>query len=198
MQEQEKRIKDQRTIEANRKKLMGLEGKLGCILKYLGESLIQQDQGEWFHTSHYLEDEETQELDWGGTPDEIITQIPTEDWGDMVSDEGYRSERIQYDTQEIGMNFYGLSKGMDLEIRYLNQEHILTVKYEGKLVYREVAGELEIYVPSSDWEHKIDQLFPLAKKREATAVTEAIKKKRERDHNRKFEFLDKLRKKWGV
>jgi hypothetical protein len=198
MQEQEKRIKDQRTIEANRKKLMGLEGKLGCILKYLGEPLIQQDQGDWFHTSHYLEDEEAQDQDWGGTPEEIITQIPTEDWGNMAADECYRSERIQYDTQEIGMIFDGLSRGMNLEIRYLNQEHILTLKYEGELVYKEVAGELEAYVPSSDWEYKVDQLFPFAKKHEVTVVTEAVKKKKERDHTRKFEFLDKLRKKWGV
>jgi hypothetical protein len=196
MHEQEKRIKDQRTIEANRKKLMGLEGKLGCILKYLGEPLIQQDQGDWFHTTRHLD--EYTPTEWGGTPEEIITQIPTEDWGDIAADECYRSERIQYDTQEIGMYYNGLSRGMNLEILYLNQEHILTVKYEGELVYREVAGELEAYTPSSDWEHKIDQLFPLAKKKETTTIKENIEKKKERDRLRKFDFLNKLRKKWGI
>ena len=78
MKDAEKRIKDQRVIEANRKNLFGLEGKLGCILKYLGEPLVRQDEGDWFHNTRYMNEDST--IEWGGTPEEIISQIPTEDW----------------------------------------------------------------------------------------------------------------------
>jgi len=199
MHEQEKRIKEQRTIEANRKKLMGLDGKLGCILKYLGEPLIRQDEGDWFHSSRYLDEEDSRrETTWGGTPEEIIEQIPTDDWGDLLPDECYRSQPVKYDTEEIGMVFDGLSSGMNLEIRYLKQDNLLTVKHEGRLVYREVAGELEAYVPAPQWEDMVNRLFPLAKKREVTAIGEAVQQRREKNRKDKLGFLEKLRTKWGI
>ena len=197
MKDQEKRIKDQRTIEAHRKNLMGLEGKLGCILKYLGEPIVRQSEGDWFHTANYMENED-RDFDWGGTPEEIITQIPTENWGEMVSDECYRSERKSYDVEEIGLNFDGLSRGMHLEIRYIEDEGQLTVKWEGNLVYKEVAGDLHAYLPMPEWEDKINLLFPLAKKREVTKAHEMMDARKIKSQVDKISFLEKIRKKWGV
>ena len=196
MKDAEKRIKDQRVIEANRKNLFGLEGKLGCILKYLGEPLVRQDEGDWFHNTRYMNEDST--IEWGGTPEEIISQIPTEDWGEMIPDECYRSERKSYDIQEIGMHFDGLSRGMHLEIRYLEEEGQLTVKWEGNLVYREVGGDLECYVPMNEWEDKINLLFPLAKKLEVKKSHEMMDVRREKIQKDKISFLEKIRKKWGI
>jgi len=192
MHEQEKRIKDQRTIEANRKKLIGLEGKLGCIVKNLGQPIIRQDQGDWFHDANYLD------YDVEDPAEDIISQIPTMDYGDMVSEEAYRSERMSYHIQEIGMHFDGLSRGIHLEIKYLEETGELLVIYKGYVVYKELAGELEIYTPSLEWEDKINLLFPIAREIEVKKTGQVkieIKKKIEAQ---KMSLLQKIRKKWGV
>jgi hypothetical protein len=192
MHEQEKRIKDQRTIEANRKKLMGLEGKLGCIVKNLGQPIVRQDEGDFFHDANYLD------TDLEEPEGDIIDQLPTIDYGDMVSEEAYRSERIAYNIQEIGMHFDGLSKGIHMEIRYMEETGELLATYKGHVVYKELAGELESYVPFSEWEDKINLLFPLARTVEIQKtgqVKDLIKKDRE---SKRVSLLEKIRKRWGV
>ena len=196
MKEQEKRIKDQRTIDANRKNLMGLEGKLGCILKYLGEPLVRQDEGEWFHNVRTMDEEE--DVEWGGTPEEIITQISTEDWGAMLPDECYRSERKSYDVEEVGLLFDGLSSGINLELRYRNDDGRLTARWEGHLVYDEIAGDLQCFVPMQEWEDKVNLLFPLAKKREVAKAHTMMDTRKEKVQKDKLSLLDRIRKKWGV
>ena len=49
MREIEKRIQEKRTVEATKKKLMGFNGKLGCIVRNLGQPIIAQSEGGGLH-----------------------------------------------------------------------------------------------------------------------------------------------------
>ena len=54
MKEKERRLKDVRTLEAQKKKYMGLEGKLGVICKSMGDEIIQEiDGGGWFDSTEF-------------------------------------------------------------------------------------------------------------------------------------------------
>ena len=56
MNEKEKRIQEQRTIEATKKNLMGLTGKIGTIVRNLGQPMISQCEGGTFLDTSYLDD----------------------------------------------------------------------------------------------------------------------------------------------
>ena len=87
---------------------------------------------------------------------------------------------------------------LHLEIRYLNDRRELVVYYQGNMVYKETAGQLESYAPSLEWEQHIDALYSKAKK--------VIIKNKEHDEGefkklakkRQGEFLEEMRKKWGL
>ena len=85
-----------------------------------------------------------------------------------------------------------------MEIRYMEETGELLVTYKGHVVYKELAGELESYVPFPEWEDKINLLFPLARTVEIQKtgqVKDLIKKDRE---SKKASLLEKIRKRWGV
>lgn len=172
MYEKEKLIKENRLIEATRKGLTGLDGKLGCILHYLGQPI--KSSGSSNYNITYLEDVYTEEKEG----------MPTCDEDEMVF--------------EHGRFFDGLGSGMHLEIKYLNENKELLVNYEGNLVYCEVAGDLENYVPSAAWEDKIDKLFGLAKKREKKLTVQEMKMNKFEDKRNKLNFLERMRVKWGI
>ena len=95
IEDKEKLIREQRTIEATKKNLMGLGGKLGCILRNLGQPIIgQYDEGRLFSTTNVdpingetldpfdeLEEDYIKHMGMGGMPE------PTGDeWGDRDYD----------------------------------------------------------------------------------------------------------------
>jgi hypothetical protein len=173
MHEKEKLLKDQRTIEATRKGLMGMDGKFGCILKYLGEAVIKQTSGFYEITAmeNYLEIDEEEEIQTLDEDDPII---------------------------EIGRLFNGLSNGINVEITYFYDTKQLTVQFDGQRVYQETGGDLDSYLPSSEWEDKIENLYTLAKKREKKAFKETLVNNKKIKEIQAFKFLQQLRERWGI
>jgi hypothetical protein len=166
----EEKIKEQRTIEATQKDYMGKGGKLGCIMKYLGEPI----------RSHY-----------SGMLSETLYEDPWE-----LNDE---NEIPVFDEDEftatIGHFFDGTNRGMHLEIKYMDEA--LSVHYLGHPVYLEVSGNLERYFPSPEWEDKIEKLYELATRLKRQDLKERKKEKKqakERAHNK---WLDNIWRKWG-
>ena len=148
MNDKEKVIKDQRTIEASRKGFMGLGGKLGCVLKNLGQPIVSQHEGGLMYHSTSLEDYANMEVEdpydlRGGTPEEILDQIEVMDMDETT-------------IHSLGWMFDGLSRGMQLEIKYVTETNVLTVHYKGHMVYNEIGGELGAYAPMKEWEDCIE------------------------------------------
>jgi hypothetical protein len=174
MNDKEKRIKEQRVIEAAKKNLMGASGKLGSICRYLGES-IKGVGGSLYDSYEYEFDS------WGEEdPDELPTM------------------EIDTSVYSMGYLFDGLSRGMHLEIKYLSYEKKLTCHYEGYEVYQEVEGDLRAYAPRPEWETLIDNLYKITqttarkKKKQQAAEDKAELKTRAKG------FLQKLKDRWGL
>jgi hypothetical protein len=209
MNEKEKRIKDQRTIEAVRKGIMGLGGKFGLIIKNMGQPILGQSGGA-LDTS-YLDDPWAlpgeNDTPWelkDGNAEEIQNQIPRFDLenneepigGDWRQERDYQGE--PYGTHKIGMIFDGLSRGIHMEIKYMFDSNELTVYYKGYLVYQEIAGDLTSYVPDIEWESQIDTLYAKAKKREQISNVEAKEEKKEMVEKVKQSWWREIQKKWGL
>lgn len=169
----EQMIKEARTIEAMKNGFMGLEGKFSLISKYLGQPIMQQGSSMFNQT--YLSD-----------PYEITDpdDIPI-----MEEDEN---------SYEVGLQFDGLSRGMNLSIFIQYHLREITVRYMGKIVYKEVSGELEGYAPNNEWEEKIENLYKFCKKIEAKKRPFEKLKVAEENKKKKLQILDYLREKWGL
>ena len=174
-------IKEKRTIEALKKDLMGPGGKLGTICKYLGSQI------------HYQ----------GGGLDGICLSDPY----DTPNDFSYNNEDILKDLQEfdengsvyeIGWIFCGLSSGMHLEIKYIDNEKKLTTTYKGRIVYTEISGELESYTPSKDWESMIEKLYKIAKEKKKKRIALDKIERKELIVEKQKSFLQKMIDKWGI
>lgn len=166
-------IKEKRTIEAMKNGYMGFGGKFGTIAKKLGKTIIKQG-------GVYAEETKFDDILNDSEEEEILT---------MEEDE------ITY---EIGAQFDALSQGINLQI--LIYYHLAEIKvfYKGQLVYKEVSGELESYIPDKDWEGKIEQIYNLAKKRERKTKPDENKKIEQEKNKKKNQILEDLRKKWGI
>jgi hypothetical protein len=177
MEELAKKIKEQRLIQATQKGLTGLDGKIGTIVKNMGEPIINHTGGSlecFAMESSFLEDPYELEDD---------EEMPIYD---------------EDQPRRIGMFFDGLSRGMHIEIKYLADINELTVNYKGYLVYAEEVGELVCYVPSPEWESKIEQLFLIARKKEAIHRKEDIQEQKEEAMREKLSFLEKIKLRWGT
>ena len=165
-------LKEARTIEAMRKGYMGLEGKFCTIAKRLGEAIIRQ--GSLYVNRNYL-----------GDPDQIEEdEIPTLD--------------DDQDSYEIGIQFDGLSRGMNLTISVLFHLREITVRYEGQIIYKEIAGELDGFAPIDEWEEKIEELYSVSRKIERQQKPIEKRKLVEKTDKKRKEILESLRLKWGL
>lgn len=205
MNELEKRIKEQRTVEANKKNLMGFDGKLGCIVRNMGQPIVGQTRGGCYYSegpSYDFWAIPGDEEELHGTPEEITQQIPTFDTEGGEQPEGdvwmERHSPVVFESVEnLGWYFDGLSRGMHLEIKYDENEKELLVRYKGRVVYQETAGDLESYVPMHEWEDMIDRLAKVAKQLQIT------KNKKEKEENKKQikahkeSWVTKMKNKWG-
>lgn len=168
----EARIKEQRTNEAMKNGYMGTQGKFALIAKRLGHPIYDQKGGmfqqRFMDDPFYIEEE---------------GHIPT-----LEEDE---------QSYELGHMFDGLSRGVNLNIFLDDYHREIIVRYCGQVVYKEVAGELEGYVPNPDWENKITEFS------NAATVIERKMRSFEREervrlgNKKKQEVLDTLRNKWG-
>lgn len=170
----EKLIQEQRTIEAMKHGYMGLEGKFSNIAKKLGYPIISQGSSNFQQS--FIED-------FYNLSDE------TDDLPMMDEDEVFN---------EVGYTFEGYKLGYNLTINLFFSNTQINVRYNGILVYKESAGELESYVPVQEWEKIIDTLYENALK------IDKSKKQKQSEENvvianrRKKEILEKLRTKWGI
>ena len=218
MSDKENQIIEQRTIQATRKGYMGASGKLGVIVKHLGQPITVQSEGsgDW-HNVNYLEGYYDVEDDpfWDGKAESYQNKIPYADFwrkelpfsADLAQQEeptgdAWKKERDYQRNlircSDIGWYFYGLSSGINLEITYKIEENEILVKYDGITVYKETAGDLEYFVPDESWESKIKILYEKAKKIEKTV---AIKEKNERiseSRKNKEGWLHEMRNRWGL
>lgn len=171
----EKIIQEQRTIEAMKRGYIGLEGKFANIAKKLGYSIISQNSSNFQQS--FLED-------FYGMTDDNEQEFPVIDEDDYIS--------------EIGYTYEGYSLGYNLTINLFFYNAEINVRYNGNMIYKEAAGELESYVPHKDWENIIEILYNKSlnvdKKKKQKQVTENI----EMAEKRKKEILERLKNKWGI
>lgn len=200
----EKRIQEQRTIEATKKNLMGFDGKLGCIARNLGTPIIAEySGGKYFSTNEMpdymnLDDDVKDE-----TIGEVVRKMRTmETDGDEPADVDAswtkKNNKDFFTTENTGWIFDGLSRGMHLEIKYSIEEGRITTYFKGYKVYDETAGELSIYNPNGDWEPLINKLYELAKIKESKNKKEDKKESQEKSIKNKLSWLQNLKDKWGI
>lgn len=169
----EQMIREARTIEAMRKGYMGMEGKFSLIAKRMGQPIIHQ--GSRSFDTNYLDD-----------PFDLVEEEEIETVGE--DDQSY----------EIGMHYDGLSRGVNLSIFVYFHHREIVVEYEGHKVYKEVAGELEAYVPHEIWENKLESIFESAKKLEKIQKPQERKKLIEAANKKRQELLQEFKSKWGL
>lgn len=167
----ERSIKEMRQNEAIKKKLIGLEGKLGQILKAFGEKIMHHD-AEW----------DDYDLSMYANSNDLLSTI---------------IEADEVTVTPIGMSFNALSYGVNLEIQYVLDLAQITVHYQGTLVYQETAGDLDVFVPSPAWEDPIDRFFAqaqnhLKKQGEINKEARKVESKAVQES-----FLKQMLNKWG-
>ena len=168
----EKALKEQREIEAMAKGYIGLEGVFATIVKRLGQPIMRPGGSNF--EQRFLDDPFDEH-----DPEEILT-IDEED-----------------NSYEIGLHFDGLSRGINMTISLFHHLREITCRFEGKIVYKEIASELEGYAPDPLWENKIDELFKLSKNIEKQMKPAEKQKLIEKNKKQRAEVFDYLKQKWG-
>ena len=197
----EERIREQRTVEANRKGLVGHGGKIGVVLKVLGQPIVGQSEGGIYVDTNKLED---WDRDYSEPRNalEMMRKIPIMDTGghDRPSTDEWSEmdDPIAYGTRTIGWHFDGLGRGMHLEIMYDDATTEFTVTYKGYQVYREVKGELSAYIPHPEWEGWIDQLFKKAREAPRGMKEEEFKEQIKAADRSKENWLREIASRWGI
>jgi hypothetical protein len=171
--EKENRIKEQRTIEATKKGLMGAGGKLGIIVKNMGQPIIAQNGSDYFYLPDPYEDKE-----------------PNSEFDPVDGD--------NFSTTQIGWIWDGLRAGMHLEIKYTEESKELTVYYQGNRVYQETAGELVSYLPHDNWESLVNRVFTVARKKENHRKQIKKEERTTLGENLKKNWLQRMRDRWGI
>ncbi|RTK96630.1 MAG: hypothetical protein EKK64_03330 [Neisseriaceae bacterium] len=172
--DREQIIKEARTLEAIKNGYMGLDGKLCRILKVFGTEIISHGSSCYEVGNCLYDPYETIE------EDQILT---------MDEDESIL---------EIGKHFDAIKFGINLNITLNFYLREILVEYKGRLVYKEVSGELESYVPFKEWEDEIENLFLQAKKIEKKNKPLEKKEMEEYSKEKRMKILDDLRNKWGI
>jgi hypothetical protein len=213
LKEKEQRIIEQRTIEATRKLYMGKSGKIALIARYLGQPIIRQDEGGGMYNVTYMEDFSKNELDISDqSPEAMQRRLPyAEEYAEEYSKGTPRTEPTGYGWREsrnysvpiitpnvIGWLFDGLSRGMHLEIKTDRKARDILVSWKGRMVYKEEGGDLKCYVPSSEWEDKIDILSQQVElKTRKMRKTQRIEDQ-ESEQEEKKGWLQAMKEVWGL
>lgn len=166
----EEKIREQRTQEATAKNLMGLEGKLYYIARFLGHPITAQSSDQTF-------------LDTDDFWSENHENLPTFDEDEKFHD--------------IGYIYNGLSEGMQIEIICKEYESSIKVFFEGYLYYEEEQGILQKYYPYPILEKHVENLF--ARVQHNIKNMSNNLEKQQKSQLKKFEFdeIKRLREKWG-
>lgn len=188
----ERRIREQRVLEANKKGLVGASGKIGTVLAMLGQEVVGQDS-----FCDGFEESPEDAMNSG----ELMRRIPimemehnmrpdTPEWSEM-------EDGSPASTRSVGMHFDGLGMGMHMEIMYSEEKSELSLTHKGFLAYREVMGEVETYVPNEEWEGWIERLYKASKKKKRSQNEDDFKRRAHEAEIAKEKWWDSLRKRWG-
>jgi len=201
----EQKIKEQRTLEATRDGLMGLNGKLGTIARFLGTPIVAQSEGGPFLDTSYLDygqgydDHDPFDMPTG-TAEEVNRKIPIWDNGSQRPDTpewANLPDGKTMDSYFVGWLFDGLSRGIHMEIKYYEETAELRVDFKGFMVYKEIAGELEAYAPTEEWITKIEVLYKRARAMERDDRKLEQIERHERGLNKRAAFLKKMKERWN-
>lgn len=167
----ESRIQEQRTNEATKKNLIGMEGKIYMIAKYLGHEIIQDSEAP-------------ETIDYEGFYKDIEpNEIP------YFTEDSY--------TNYLGYTYNALNTGHNIEILTFDYEQRIKLFYNGNCVYHEEGSVLLSFIPDEKWEIPLKALYEAVEykvknKLEKYKIEEKniIAKMEEKE-------LEKIRKKWG-
>ena len=166
----ENQIKESRTNEATVLGYIGTEGKFAVIARNLGQPIFTHGTCSNSLFDPYEVDDEQ--------------EIPT-----------LNEEQNSF---QIGVQFDGLSRGINMTIYMQEDLNEITCRFQGKIVYREVSGELEGYAPDPIWEEKIESLYAAASKIEKKRKPLERAKILASNHKKKLEIFEYLKNKWGI
>jgi hypothetical protein len=212
-QEYERQIYEERLKEAEEKGFLGQDGKIAIVLRNLGQPIMQDSVGGTHVDRYYLDDPYNlaDEVFESRTNEELRDRIPMQrvenpdgtdptPGGEDSEDEDWKEnpEVVTYDPTAIGYHFDGLSRGMHLEIKYMEETAVFQVHYKGYEVYKEIKGHLICYVPVPEWEQWIDRLFKVAKPMEIQKRVEFAQEEAQEIEEEKTSWLEDLRKRWGL
>jgi hypothetical protein len=191
MREHENKIKDLRVLEAKKRDYMGLKGKFGAILKTMGEPIIEHSEGLYSQNvmEDYMDIEESEDL-------------PTADTEDRDQPEGWEwkpSKEIDlFQPINQGWHFDALSRGLQLEIWFTEEESELKVTYKGYVVYKEQGGDLKSFVPHEEWQQPIESLYLQARKLLRKQQDQQNKSKASKEKTIKGTWIDRMKSLWGA
>lgn len=197
----EKRIKEERTLEANKKGLIGPNGKIAIILKNLGGPIVSQIEDS-IYDYNYDYEIGSDSIHEANDSKDLMKKIPimnmdertrpsSEEWQELP-------EGVNFSTREIGYYFEGLNRGMHLEIKYEEYTSQLIVNYKGYIVYKEAKGDLLAYFPQEEWESHIEKLYKEAKKKQIKNKELEFENSLKNNEKEKNNWLQKMRNKWGI
>ena len=205
-EEFEDKIREKRILEATKKGLMGQNGKIGIVLKSFGQPIISQSEGGYYVDSNYIDldgvDDYKKPLEDISDPVELMRNIQimglegttrpdSKEWSEMPDPKFYG-------TDNIGLHFDGLSRGMHLEIKYEELSSELVVYYKGYIVYKEIKGELLSYAPYDQWEKWIESLYKSAKEKQRKIKEEEFQEGIKQNEKLKNDWFTNMRNKWGI
>lgn len=196
MNDKENLVKEKRLILATTKNLTGLEGKIGQILKYMGDPVISQASGFY------------EQANWND-------MYPYLNVYDMPNNEDLPTEDMDTNLIEIGRTLSALKWGINMELSYLRESRIpvkrtelytewvdaqkvMSVTYKGYIVYREISGDLESYLPDDEWETALDRIYEACKKIKKQSKIDKDVERTEEIRSDKLGLIARLRERWGI
>ncbi len=199
-EELEARIREQRTVEANKKGLIGQNGKIGVVLKMMGQPIVSHSEGGAYVDTNYLEYEE--EAGEPRSSAELLEKIPimnidgslrpeTAEWAQLA-------DPVSYGIYNVGWYFDGLSRGMHLEIKYMDSEAELVVLHKGYVVYKEIKGEIVSYVPKDEWEGWVNNLYNKAKDMQRKMKENEFEEQVRESERKKKSWWSEMKSRWGI
>lgn len=205
-EEIEEKIREKRILEATKKGLMGQNGKIGVVLKILGEPIIKQSEGGYYVDSNYIDTEGNESLDKSiyeiDNSIDLLKKIPVMGAEGTERPNSYEwteiSQPTYYGLDTIGLYFEGLSRGMHLEIKYDELTSELIVLYKGYIVYKETKGELLAYNPIEEWEKWIESLYKVSKEKQRKIKEKEFEESIKQNEKEKKIWWEKIKNRWGI
>lgn len=173
-QKLEKEVREQRQSEAIKK---GIAKKAAEVARYLGSEIRAPGFGGLEDVGFVQKD---YDLDVYSEDDNEILETSDDSFG------------------LIGWSFDALNYGCNIQINLMVEEYRVTVFNNGHIVFDEVAGDLEKYIPDPEWESRIEHWHKNTEKMKNRAKI-AEKQLVESQSSKMLQNIkDLLRITWGV